>query len=215
MGQALILTGQFAEAQKSLRQCLSLLPAKHANRLFASQLLRLSQQLLDADDRLNAYRAGKGDPGDARTCIQMATLAQHPSRRLYLSAARLFAVAFARQPQLAVAHRYNAAWAAALAGTGQSKDTAGLDDTTRAELRYSALSWLQDQLAVLNRQLGDMRPGSSEQVLKALQHWRTDSDLAAVRDPAALAKLHEAEQVAWLNLWAQVDSLLARTTPSK
>ena len=45
--------------------------------------------------------------------------------------------------------------------------------------------------------------------------WQKDPDLAAVRDPAALSKLPEAEQVAWRNLWAQVDTLLARTRPGK
>jgi hypothetical protein len=36
-----------------------------------------------------------------------------------------------------------------------------------------------------------------------------------VRDPAALGKLPEAEQVAWLNLWAGVDALLARARADK
>jgi hypothetical protein len=44
---------------------------------------------------------------------------------------------------------------------------------------------------------------------------RKDPDLAAVRDPAALAKLPEAKSVAWRNLWAQVDALLARASPRK
>jgi hypothetical protein len=77
-------------------------------------------------------------------------------------------------------------------------------------MRYRALSWLGDDLSVHARQLvrGPVVAGRSRQ---ALLHWRKDPDLAAVRDPAALPKLPEAEQVAWLNFWPQVDALLART----
>ena len=127
--------------------------------------------------------------------------------------------AFAAEPKAAddlkAAHRYNAACAAALASTGQGKDSAELDDTGRAELRYSALAWLQDNLGSLARHLARSRSGAAEQVRKTLLRWQKDADLAAVRDATALHKLPEAEQVAWLNLWAQVDALLARTSPGK
>jgi hypothetical protein len=36
-----------------------------------------------------------------------------------------------------------------------------------------------------------------------------------VRDPGLLRKLPEAEQVAWGNLWAQVDALLAHPSAGK
>ena len=48
-----------------------------------------------------------------------------------------------------------------------------------------------------------------------MRHWQEDADLATVRDRDALRKLPEAEQVAWRNLWAQVNTLLARTRPGK
>src|SRR5262249_42875293 len=146
---------------------------------------------------------------------EMAILAQQPSKRLYLGATRLYREAFARQPQLAVVHGYYAACAAALAGTRQGKDVARLDDNDGAELRYGALCRLQEQLRWRARQLASRQPATAEQVRKALLHWQKDSDLASVRDPAALGKLPEAEQVAWRNLWAQVDALLDRTRPRK
>jgi tetratricopeptide (TPR) repeat protein len=215
LGWALMRQGQFSEAQKALRCCLGLLPPSHPRRSVASRLLWQCQQLLDADGKLNAFLAGKEAPTDAVTLVQMAVLAHQPFRRHYLTAARLYRDAFARQPLLAETQRYNAACAAALAGTGQGKDTAGIDDTDRAELRYSALSWLQDHLKGRVWQLGSTRPGSAEQVRQTLLHWRKNADLAAVRAPSSLGKLPEAEQVAWLNLWAQVDALLARTKPGK
>jgi hypothetical protein len=47
-------------------------------------------------------------------------------------------------------------------------------------------------------------------VQRTLQHWQKDTDLAGLRDKAALAKLPEAEQKAWRKLWAEVDALLRR-----
>jgi hypothetical protein len=78
-------------------------------------------------------------------------------------------------------------------------------------LRYAALSWLHDDLAAHAGQL-KRGPIVASRSRQALLRWRKDAALAAVRDPAPLRKLPEAEQVAWLNLWAQVDALLARTT---
>ncbi len=204
LGEALLRQGKFSEAQQSLRRCLALLPGKHPNRVLASRLLLQCQQGRDTNARLQAYLTGKATPADASTCVQMANLARQPFKRLYLTAYRLYGDAFTRQPQLANAYRYNAARAAALAGSGQGRDTAGLDNTQRAKLRYSALSWLQESTSAGARYLAASRPGIAEQVRQALLHWQKDADLAAVRDPALLGKLPEAEQVAWRNLWAQV-----------
>jgi tetratricopeptide (TPR) repeat protein len=215
LGRALMLQGELIAAQKSFHRCLALLPANHPIRDLTAQLLGKCEQWLDADPKLKAYLAGKGAPADAVTLVSMASLAQQPFNRLYLIAARLYRDAFARQPQLADAHRYNAARAAALAGTGQGTDVARLDDTARAEMRSRALSRLQDDLSAHARELDSNQPGTAQQVRRKLQDRRMDADLAAVRDPDALRKLPEAEQAAWRNLWAQVDALLARTGPGK
>jgi len=82
-------------------------------------------------------------------------------------------------------------------------------------MRYRALSWLNDDLNAHARHRAGGRPGIAQQVRQTLLNWQKDAALAAVRDAALLRKLPEAEQVAWLNLWAQVDALLARTTPGK
>jgi serine/threonine-protein kinase len=44
-------------------------------------------------------------------------------------------------------------------------------------------------------------------VQKTLEHWKEDSDLAGVRDPALLEKLPKAEQAEWSQLWADVEAL--------
>jgi hypothetical protein len=43
-----------------------------------------------------------------------------------------------------------------------------------------------------------------------MAHWRRDSDLASVRDPAALDRLPENERAAWQALWRDVDALAKR-----
>jgi len=54
-------------------------------------------------------------------------------------------------------------------------------------------------------------------VQQALRHWQKDTDLAGIRDKAALAKLPAQEQKAFTQLWADVAALLkkAETLSSK
>src|SRR5439155_2195678 len=134
--------------------------------------------------------------------------------QLYATSVRLYFEAFQSQPRLAddlhFRYRYYAACAAARAGTGPGKDMSKLNDTARAEMRYRALSWLTDDLSAHARQLVGKQPRTAEQVRQTLLHWQKNPDLAGVREPEALCKQPEAEQVVWLNLWAQVDALLAR-----
>jgi hypothetical protein len=48
-----------------------------------------------------------------------------------------------------------------------------------------------------------------------LAHWQQDSDLAAVRDKAALAQLPEDERRAWGQLWEDVAALLKKVEREK
>jgi hypothetical protein len=50
----------------------------------------------------------------------------------------------------------------------------------------------------------------SQAIAKTLEHWQQDTDLTAVRDEAALAKLPQAEREGWKSLWAKVDALLVK-----
>jgi eukaryotic-like serine/threonine-protein kinase len=106
-------------------------------------------------------------------------------------------------------HCYNAACAAALAAAGQGKDEPAPDDAAKLKLRVQARAWLQAELAAWSK-LQDAQPQSRSLVLQILQHWRQDTDLAAIRDAAALAKLPQAEQKEWEKLWADVDAQLNR-----
>src|SRR5262249_25198329 len=141
--------------------------------------------------------------------------AQNPVHRLNATAVHLYRGAFPRLARCPESYCCNAARAAALAGTGQGNDVNRVASANRAELRYCALAWLDDSLGAQAHHFASGQPGSAEQVRQTLLHWQQDPDLAAVRAPDSLRKLPEAEQVAWRNLWAQVDALLARTTPGR
>ena len=43
---------------------------------------------------------------------------------------------------------------------------------------------------------------------QALRHWQKDSDLASIRDTAALDKLPAEEQKAFAHLWADVAAMI-------
>ena len=53
-------------------------------------------------------------------------------------------------------------------------------------------------------------PGNKEEVAKTLTHWKTDADLAGIRDENELAKLPEDERAAFQKFWKDVDELLAK-----
>src|SRR5262249_52883545 len=144
--------------------------------------------------------------------VQMADLAGQPYKRLYLTAARLYRDAFARQPRLAEAHRYNAACAAALAIAGQAQDARFLPDKVALMLRRQALRWLEAELARWKRQLeqGDVGPS---RLARILGHWQKDTDLASVRAPETLARLDADERQHWQKFWQEVEALRQRAAP--
>src|SRR5262249_6472156 len=96
----------------------------------------------------------------------------------------------------------------------RGEDAAKLDDKDKARLRNQALDWLRADLALRARQLGSGRPADRTAAQKALRHWQKDSDLAGIRDAAALAKLPAEERVAYERLWADVAELLKSARPN-
>ena len=144
------------------------------------------------------------DTADRFALAQMCYDTKH-----HAAAARLWAQALGSdQPALAdnlhAGQRDNAACAAALAGCGHAQDVPPPDAATCAEPRRQALDRLRADLALRTKQLDS----DSATVRKSLRHWKSDPDLAGIRDPAAIAALPEPERNDWKSLWAQVDRLL-------
>jgi serine/threonine protein kinase/tetratricopeptide (TPR) repeat protein len=209
LGNALAFQGQFGEAIAAYREALRLkkdFPQARNNLCKVEQLSRLN-------DRLPRVLQGTDQPKDAVERLAFAELMQLPFCKRYAAAVRFYGQVFAEMSHLAEDlgphHRYLAACAAALAGSGQGKDAGNLDEPERAGLRRQALVWLRDDLEARRRLLVkgvENRPA----VAQEMQRWLEDSGFAGMRGDA-LAKLPPAERQGWQQLWAEVANLLART----
>ncbi len=169
------------------------------------------------DARLAAVLRGKESPKNAADRIALAFRANQ--KKLYASSAHLYTETLASDPKLAedrkTRHRYNAACAAALAASGQSKDEPQPDAAAAATLRGKARDWLKAELAAWAKVL-DTGPAQFKAVVpKTLEHWKTDSDLAGIRDEKELAKLSDAERAALKELWNDVDRVLKSAVASQ
>ncbi len=83
-------------------------------------------------------------------------------------------------------------------------------EADRSELRNQARTWLEAELAIWAQLLGSADAQQRQAIAYTLKHWQQDTDLAAVRDASALAKLPDDERKAWKSLWAKVDALLTK-----
>jgi tetratricopeptide (TPR) repeat protein len=204
LGQALLKLGKFAEAEEANLHFVQLLPPGHALKGYAQKQLQLSKYLRAMDEKLAEVLQGKIRPPTAGHYLVLARLCRE-YKQYYATAARFYTEAFKAAPVLVnqPPHRYLAARAAALAGTGTGKDVDKLDDADKAKLRQQALEWLKDELAHRPQfQGGTVK--SIVAVAQTMLLWQSEPDLAGVRDEPALAKLPKAEQEAWHHFWADV-----------
>jgi len=203
LGDALAGEARLDEATAEYRKALELGSKPAGERLRRLPMVR----------RLFAVLRGDDKPASAAEQLDFANLCQQYYLRRYAAAERFFAGAFAADPKLAgdlkSFNRYDAACAAALAASGQGEDAAKLDDKEKARLRGQALVWLKADLAAHLKQLASKQPHDRDEARARLLHWRQDTDLVGVRDPAGLAKLPEAERAAWQRLWREVEGALA------
>jgi tetratricopeptide (TPR) repeat protein len=214
LGAALGNKGQLDEAIACFRKAIELDPMNAGAR---ANLAR-AERLAAAQDKLPAFQNGSYKPASNAERLDLAKWCR--IKKLHHTATGLYAAAFAADPKLAddltAAHRYSAACSAALAATGQGEDAAKLDDQEKARLRKQSLDWLRADLVLRGKQLESGKPGDRAAVQQALQHWQQDTDLAGLRNAAALTKLPAEERAAWAKLWADVAALLKKAeTPAQ
>jgi tetratricopeptide (TPR) repeat protein len=206
LGHVLKAKGQFADALASYRRSHELTKAPQW-RLQLAKWVKECEHLVELDGKLPRVLEGVLVPGDAAESAEFAAICCTPVKQRYAAAVRFYRDAFAKQPGLAddvqQQHRYNAACAAALAGCGQGKDAAQITEPQRVLWRQQALEWLQSDLEARTALL-QKTPQLRDAVQEQLLYWQKDSDLAGVREPAALAKLPQAEQSRWSELWKRV-----------
>jgi tetratricopeptide (TPR) repeat protein len=130
-------------------------------------------------------------------------------------AARLYSLAFVREPQLPsdepwASHRFKAACAAAQASRATETRPALTPATTSREWRQRALEWLRTEIDRMEREAED---GVDQwiNVDFVVRHWQHDSRLAPVRDPSSLAGLQADERAAWEDLWSRVASVRSKS----
>jgi hypothetical protein len=83
-------------------------------------------------------------------------------------------------------------------------------DVDRARLRDQARAWLEAEPATWTKLLESANAQQRQSIAATLKHWQVDTDLAGVRDEAALARLPGDEREGRKSLWAKVDALLAK-----
>jgi eukaryotic-like serine/threonine-protein kinase len=175
----------------------------------AERLATVAERLAALADRLPALLKGEDRPKDVPERLALARICY--DKKFHAAAARFWAEALEADPRIGenrqAGHRYNAACAAALAAAGQGKDDPPPDDAAKAKLRGQALDWLKTELDTWAKVLDAGPAQLKARVAPTLQHWKTDADLAGIRDPEPLSKLPEDEQKAWRSVWEEVDAL--------
>ena len=168
-------------------------------------LRREAEAMLFPD--LPAFIEGTYQPADQ--CERLAFVGAAESKGLIGASTRLYADAFAADPSLANDPgrllRYNAACKAAWAGCGRGMDALKLNDEERARLRDQARRWLWAELAAWIKKL-DSSPAAKASVVGELKRWRTDRDLAGLREPDFLDRLPVAESRACREMWKEIDA---------
>jgi tetratricopeptide (TPR) repeat protein len=218
LGHVLMAQGSFRQAAEELRLG-HVLGTRNPRWPYPSaRWLQQAETMAQLNGRLADILAGRAQPKDAAEQIGLAQLCQQPFKSLNAASARFYCDAFAAEPKLTddlqTAHRYNAACAAALAGCGQGKDAARLDESERARLRSQALTWLRADLKAYRHMLEQAPDKAGQVIAPRLRHWLEDTDFAGVRGSASLARLPEPERKDWQALWQEVEALRRRAEPT-
>jgi Flp pilus assembly protein TadD len=208
LGRALLGIGDLDGALACFRTALELEPGRELFRTNVQQVERWRELL----PRLADVAAGRAGPTTPAEALAFAGLCAQPFQKRYALAARLSAEAFAADPALAAEYRYNAACNAALAAAGRDAGTATFGVEEWGHLTEAARGWLRADLVAWAARATD--PKAWPLVRSKLTHWKRDTDLIAVRDPAWLAAMPGPDRDAWAALWADVDALLAEVTPA-
>jgi serine/threonine protein kinase/Tfp pilus assembly protein PilF len=213
------LNGGVAEFRSAL-QC----DPNHAG---ARQNLALAERMVGLHKRYTALSTGAAKPTSAAELAELAQFALSEKHCNFI-AAQWFHDAFAEDPRLASqmnagartisGHRYNAACAAALAGT--VPDGEKLTEDERAEWRTRAHDWLSADLRAVEEVATTTGSKSSDganprtRAVVTLAHWQQDPDLAGIREPERLAALPEGERMKFEAFWIEVKAIQAKLARS-
>jgi hypothetical protein len=100
-----------------------------------------------------------------------------------------------------------------MAGCGQGKDGAALDDVERAVHRGQALTWLCTDLTAIRSKYEKEPAKNGPKIMVQMRHWQRDAEFNGVRGEKALAMLPEAERQKWRRFWDEVEDLTKQASP--
>jgi tetratricopeptide (TPR) repeat protein len=210
LGHLLRAQGQFAAALPCFRRGHELGSATPGWPYPSARWVKECERFIELDPKLPDILSGKQQPAGAGERIEYAQLCQ--AKQWYAAGARLYGEVLSGRPAVAAAaddhDPYDAACAAALAAAGHGQDASKLDAPARQRLRRQARDWLNALLVLNRRAMQSETSAARGEVSCRLRHWQRDTDLAGVRDAAALANLPADERAAWNQLWADVAALL-------
>ena len=214
LGLALSRQGMFREALEAFERGHELGSRRPGWSEPSAEWVLDGRRLAKLEESLRSILKGEARPKDTGERLSLARVCY--TKGLHAASARFYEEAFAEQPALAgdlsQGHRYKAASGASLAGSGSGKDDPPPDEAARVKLRERARGWLRADLAAWSKVLdGGNEPARKQAVAGTLASWKEDSDLAGIRDEAALAKLPEAEREGFRALWADVEALQKKT----
>jgi tetratricopeptide (TPR) repeat protein/serine/threonine protein kinase len=211
LGHTLRRRGEFRQALEEMRRGHDLGSRYPGWREPSAQWIVECQHLVELEETLPGILKGTSTPASQAERLELFEICL--LKGFNRAAVGLYQQAAAAEPRLADdpdrSHRYNAACGAARAGCGQDKEVEKLDDAERARLRRQALEWLRADLETWRRLLDREAEKSRSRFARQMRVWLDDPDFVGVRVPAALAKLPDAERIAWQELWGRVSALLA------
>jgi serine/threonine protein kinase/Flp pilus assembly protein TadD len=208
LGRALRTKGQFAEALTHFRRGHEQGSRRPDWPFPSAKWVQQAQALAELDSRATTILKGEAEAKSASESLLLARFCLD-KKKSPAAAARLFADAFAAEPDLAsdlvAGDRVAAAKAAALAGCASGGDAAAFDELGRVRWRNQALNWLRADLKSWTKKL---RGGDADEARETLGRWQRDPAFAGVRGPDALGKLPKPERAGWWALWEEVAALM-------
>ncbi|MCE9605134.1 MAG: tetratricopeptide repeat protein [Planctomycetia bacterium] len=214
LGTVFMDAGRLEEAIVSYKQAIELDPTGAGPR---RDNLALAERLVAVRDKFPDFEKGTYSPTTTVERLAMAKWCKLKKR--HRAAVDLYTTVFDADSKLAddtkSGLRYIAACDAAMAAAGLVENSAKLDDKERVHLGQQAISWLQADLAGYSKLLANGSLAGGTLVRQKLRHWQRDSDLAGIRDKAAMDKFTAEERKAFAQLWVDVAALLKKAeTPT-
>ncbi len=210
LGGYLLEHGEYVEALSELRRSHELGSKRSDWRYPSEEWVRKAERQNALAAQLTGLLTGGLKPKDTAEALELARHCQ--TRHLYGIAVYLWQRAFADEPKqaddLKSGNRYNAACAAALAGSGKGKEFPPPAESVKAALLTQSRVWLNADLVIRAKHLSASDDAARKEARDALSHWKADPDLAGVRDADNIVKLSEPERKEWQALWGKVDKLL-------